>query len=197
MYKTDNLVTKLASTKTEETLFNPYNQICKYNDINTAPGVRQGNLRLYLESYTNVKIDTLWVFSTADYCSTKLSGVPQVNPQNYRSVESVLKISTHFENANKNNLVSNENKLHNKIWDVISKQSTHSLIWNVLPFYPHDITDVSIERNPTKDEYVKYGEFIRMIIDIYKPKTVLAVGQKTKDALRLLNIKSRLYSIEE
>ena len=192
---TNELIKRLANTRTDENLFNPYNQVCKIFDVNTAPGLRQGNLRIFLDSFTNSSTDALWVFDSADYFSTKLSGVPLMGPSSFTKVENIFGLTLHFEAANKSSSLSAVPNAHAKLWNLISKQKEHPLIWNVLPFYPHKRDDISTRREPTAQEYLKYSEFMHSVIAIYKPKSVLAVGNKAKSALDLLKIKSKLYSI--
>lgn len=193
--KTNELIIRLANTKTDDSLFNPYNQICKNYDITTAPGLRQGNLRIYLDSYLNKKTDVLWVIDCADFYSAKLSGVPLLEPISYAKVEGIFGLTEHFEVAHKNRTISGSNKGNEEIWDLLSKQKTRPLIWNILPFYPHETEDISKRREPTKKEYLQHAEFIRLIISIFKPKTVLALGTKTQSVLKDLNIKSKVFSL--
>jgi|GEM_PF-3845208 len=191
--RTDELIEKLANTRTDEDLFNPYNQVCKIFDINTAPGLRQGNLRIFLDSYINSHADVLWVYDSADYFSAKLSGVPLMGPNSFTQVETIFGITLHFENAIKNSSLLDIPKSRSHIWNQLSKQKELPLIWNVLPFYPHKKGDISVRRTPSNEEYLKYSGFIHNVIEIFKPKSVLAVGTKTKVALDLLDIKSSLY----
>jgi len=194
--KIDELIIKLANTRTEETLFNPYNQVCKDYDINTAPGVRQGNLRIYLESYANSAVEDLWVTDAVDFHSTKLTGVPLLNPVNLTRVEDILGLTTKFEVATKNRAVLEGHKYGTNVWDLISKQKKRPMIWTVLPFYPHETAGITSKRDPSAEEYSKYKEFLMLIIEIYKPKNIFTMGAKTKSALTALKIKSKLHHID-
>lgn len=193
--KIDELISKLASTKTEENLFNPYNQICKNHDISTAPGLRQGNLRIYLDKHLQNKTDEIWFIDTVDYFSTKISGVPLVEINNYAKVEKILGISEHFERANKNGIVNGVNHTITKIWDLIASQTKPVLIWNVFPFYAHNPKDIAIKRTPTDEEFINNKEFVHLLMDIYKPKNISSINQRTKEVLGLLNIKSKLLNL--
>jgi hypothetical protein len=193
--KIDELIVKLANTITDENLFNPYNQICKNHDLSTAPGLRQGNLRTYLDSFKNAKTDTLWMVDVADFHSTKLTGVPLVEPLSFKRVEGILGLTTHFEGAHKNGAAPYTHRSHNEVWNFAYKQKKHPLLWNILPFYPHSADDILTKRDANNNEYIKYSGFLRIILDIYKPKSVFAIGPKAKTALDLLNVKSKLLLI--
>ncbi|OGC69580.1 hypothetical protein A2415_03325 [candidate division WWE3 bacterium RIFOXYC1_FULL_39_7] len=191
--KIDELVIKLANTKTEETLFNPYNQVCKDYDINTAPGVRQGNLRMYLESYAEGSVEELWVTSSADFHTTKLTGVPLLDPVNFAFVEGILGAPIKFEIATKNRTIFETNKLFGNVWDLAAKQKKRPLIWAVLPFYPHDTAGITTKRVPEVEEYRKYKEFLMMVIGIYKPKNIVTIGPDAKKAVSSLKLKSKAH----
>ena len=186
----DSLLSKLAGTRTEASLFNPYNEVCKTTDISTAPGLRQGNLRLFLESHLNLKTDLLWIFDTPDYHNAKLSGIPLVNSSLYSRVEDLLGMTEHFENAGKAHNVNENSKIEENLWNSFAKSSTHPLVWNVMPFYPYKGEDMTSKRKATKEEVIKYGEFLRSIISIFKPKKVVAVGREAKAAVDLLEIEA-------
>ncbi len=193
--KIDELISKLASTKTAENLFNPYNQICKNHDISTAPGLRQGNLRLYLDSHLRAKTDVLWVNDTVDYFSSKISGVPLLEINNYPKVEKLLKLEDHFERANKNGVNGGNNTLISKIWSLIETQTNPVILWNLLPFYAHSPSDIAVKRHPDQEEFEEHKEFIHLLISIYNPKTIYAITQNTKSILTSLGIKSKLLNL--
>ncbi|HLD50733.1 hypothetical protein A3K34_03690 [candidate division WWE3 bacterium RIFOXYC1_FULL_40_10] len=191
--KIDDLIIKLANTITDDTLFNPYNQICKDFDISTGPGVRQGNLRIYLEKHLDSRTDTIWIFDTAGYHSSKLTGVPLVGPSNYSKVEETLGLENRFENANKNGAVSSSAEESTKLWETLSKKHNPPLVWNLLPFYPHQANEISVKRTPEKEEYLKYAEFTHLVLEIFGLKKIVAMGHRAQKALDLIHIKSELH----
>lgn len=185
--ETNNLVKKLARTKTKDTIFNPYNEFTKSLDDRTAPGIRQQNLKLYLNSHISLKTKMLWVYCSPTYLEAKRSGVPLVNAVLFDKVEDILKTSKHFERATKSKKKLSNTAMSSTLWNVVSELGINPIIWPVIPFYTHNLVS---KRKPTDREIIKYKWFLMQILDIYKPTTILAIGRDTQKALQVLGVKA-------
>jgi len=188
--KINGFVKRLATTDTGDKLFNPYNEFSKDFDDRTAPGLRQQNLRLYLNSHTKLKTNKLWVYLAPTFFELKRSGIPLTNNPVFKKVEGILSTNKHFENTSKTKMNINNTTLASSLWNVASELDINPLIWPLIPFYPHRKGKPSTKRKPKQEEIVKYRWFLDAIIATYKPSTILAVGKDTKEALDLLKIKS-------
>jgi hypothetical protein len=189
--KANDFVKKLATTKTSNTLFNPYNEFSKLMDDRTAPGVRQQNLRIYLDAHIKLNTKMLWVYLAPTYLEAKRSGVPLTNSALFGQVEEILSTSKHFEKAAKSKRRPNNTMLSSSLWNVADKLNINPLVWPLMPFYAHKKGDLKSRRKPTIQEIEKHKRFLLKIINIYKPKTILAVGKNAKETLDSLGIKTQ------
>jgi uracil-DNA glycosylase len=188
--KISGFVRKLATTATGDMLFNPYNEFSKMSDDKTAPGLRQQNLKLYLNSHMKLKTNKMWIYLAPTYLEAKRSGVPLANASIYRKVESILNAEKLFEKATKTKNRPNNTTLSTSLWNAANELNIHPIIWPVIPFYAHKENRLKSKRSPTQKEIVKYRVFIDKVIAVFKPTTILAVGKGTKEALDMLKIKS-------
>jgi hypothetical protein len=181
-YTIDELIMKLANTITGENLFNPYNQIDSICDQSTAPGLRQNNLRIYLNRYQKTKVTEMWVTKHIDSKTTKLSGIPLIAPAHYSQIQSMLDLSGMLEIPIKNSAQQGANLKMHDVWNKIDGYDIKPLVWSVLPFYSHK-SDIS------KTELIKYAEIMEMMIDIFKPAKIITLDSGATAALSVLRHK--------
>lgn len=187
----NNLVKKLATHITEKNAFNPYNQLSKATDDRTAPGIRQQNLRLYLESHEKLKTKVIWAYLFPTYEEAKRSGVPMGNSNTFRQIEEILNTDRKFEKATKIKRIPNSSSMSEILWNTAEEIGINPIIWPVIPFYLHNPGARKTKRKPKADEVEMYGEYFKLILEIYQPKNILAIGKDTKNALDQLKIKSK------
>lgn len=189
--RVEQIVKKLALTKTNKDLFNPYNQIDKECDINTAPGLRQSNLRMYLRAYQNNNVKEIWVAGFLDSSTTKLSGIPLISPRDLPILQNILGIDGLLENPNKNRKIV-PNKLTNTVWNEIKEYNKKPLVWCIIPFYIHPTSRRNFNIIEYEKNITKYVEFLHLIIDTYKPCTLCALNTQVQEYLSFLNVPSTL-----
>lgn len=187
--RVNNIVKELALTKTNNRIFNPYNELSKSTDDRTAPGVRQQNLRLYLNTHLKNKTKVLWVYSSPTFLEAKRSGVPLLNESLFSKAEGVLKPDRHFEVATKSKKRPDNTVISSVIWDVAEELGINPIIWPAIPFYTHRKGKVKAKRKPTMAEIIKYKHFLENIIALYKPDHILAIGREAEQALKSIGIK--------
>lgn len=188
--KINEFIKELAITSTGNILFNPYNELNKNFDDKTAPGTRQQNLRLYLNTHDEIKTNKLWVYLSPTYTDLKRSGVPLTNTSVFKKVEGIIGTDKHFESTSRTKAAHNIAPLSTNLWNVADELDINPIIWPLIPFYPHKKDNPKSKRKPNNEEILKYRYFLDTIIEIYNPKTILAIGKDTKEALDLLKIKS-------
>lgn len=184
------LVKKLALTKTEDNLFNPYNEYSKMTDDKNAPGLRQKNVRLYLNSHQELNTKIILLYLAPTYYEAKRSGVPLVSADQFKDTQDSLETEKKFEKATKIRIEANSTVFSSVLNEVSEELGINPLVWPVIPFYAHKPGDTSVRRKPSQGELLKYREFIDHIIEIYSPKTLLAIGKDTLAATDLLKIKA-------
>lgn len=184
-------IKELARIETSDTLFNPYNEVSSPSDKNTAPGIRQQNLRLVLNAYYKSKPDMIWVFETPSYLEAKNSGVPLVNQANFLQVKQILDLKRNIERAVKSKETPDKSLTASVIWRIIEEMEIKPLIWNACPFYPHKKNNIAAGRNISKKELIEHKILFTKLTDIYKPKSICAIGKGAKRAMDILEIKTK------
>jgi hypothetical protein len=187
--KVNILIKKLAQTETKSDLFNPYNELTKPTDDRTAPGVRQQNLRLYLDSLEKSKPKIICFFYSPSYDESKRSGVPLTNVSNFKDVAEIVKIEKTFEKATKSRGKPKLSSIASIIWSVVEKIDEPIVFWPVIPFYPHKKSGLKTERNFTNKELLKYKDLMVDIVSLFEPEIVLSIGKDAHDALDFLQVK--------
>ena len=187
--KINSLIKKLAQTETKSDLFNPYNELTKPTDDRTAPGVRQQNLRMYLDSLEKSKPQFICFFYAPLYDESKRSGVPLTNVSNFKQVEEVLNIKKSFEKATKSRGKPKLSSVASILWNTVEKIDEPIVFWPIIPFYPHKKSGLKTPRKFTNKELLKYKELVVDIVDLFEPKIVLSIGKDTHEALDFLQVK--------
>lgn len=133
------------------------------------------NLRLYLnkmeEKYYN---GTLLIAEAPGYSGCNITGIPFVTvkilnnkPHNiFHDLDEELFRGEFF------NDISGA-----VIWDYLKDKQNIPLFWNSFPFHPYKKYKKLSNRKPTKDEIKEGIEYIDDLIDIFKPKDILALGR--------------------
>lgn len=198
----EEIIKMLAFTKTEKHLFNPYNQVDTKCDLNTAPGLRQNNLRMYLDAYNDIKVEEMWITEFIDPMTTKLSGIPLIAPAHLSQVQNILHLPGMLEIPIKNSLIEPNSKL-DAVWSKIEKYGKKPLVWSIIPFYLNKNYLLNLKASFYESELLKYKEILHRIIDIYQPTTIYALSEQTRSHLALLEIdaqyplKSRILNKKE
>jgi hypothetical protein len=187
--KIDILVKKLAQTETESVLFNPYNELTKPTDDRTAPGVRQQNLRIFLNSLEKQKPKVMCFYYAPSYDESKRSGVPLTNVSIFKQVAEILDVERPFEKATKSRGKPELSSMASIIWDTIEKVEKPIAVWPIIPFYPHKKSGLKTERNFSNKELLKYRPLLSDIVEIFEPKVVLSIGKDSHEALKYLKVK--------
>ena len=60
------------------------------------------------------------------------------------------------------------------------------LLWNALPLHPHEPGKPRTNRTPTRAELRMGGSFLIRVLNIFRPKVVVAVGRKAEQSLGTL-----------
>ena len=69
------------------------------------------------------------------------------------------------------------------VWNHLESCDAVPAFWNVLPFHPHNTTDVKSNRAPSKSEVALGQPFLDLILDILSPTAIVAVGKTAQRAI--------------
>lgn len=117
------------------------------------------------------------------FSEAKRSGVPLMNGTNLKQVEGALSAEQHFEKTTKSRSKTENSLLATIVREVMDDLNINPLLWPTIPFYTFGDDAMENERKPSLEEIEKYKWFLFKIIDIYKPKKIIAIGKDTEEIL--------------
>ena len=158
-------------------LFNPYRDRHEEYDRPEAPSIRRENLRRYLSCYETPP-PLLLVAEAPGPWGCRFSGVPFTS-------ESQLADDDFPVNGQPS---SAEVDLHSEysasiVWRVLGPYFPHFLLWNSVPYHPHDAGEPLTIRTPRRSEVAAYEDLLAATVDLLAPERVVAVGRKGERAL--------------
>ncbi len=175
--------------ETDETLFNPYRQVCPIHDKGDAPRIRRENLATLLHVHAQRNTRTLMVFEAPSYAGARRTGAPFVNEGMFREIEHILGVHTEFEKATK---TPSQSALTTRIvWNTLAVLGPVPLILETVPFHPHEPTNPMSNRKPTLHEILIFGNHLERIIEIFDIDQIIAVGRTAERGLRNLGIECK------
>jgi hypothetical protein len=74
------------------------------------------------------------------------------------------------------------------MWSVLETFDTLPLLWNAFPFHPYKEGDINSNRKPNAKELEVGAYYLKELIDIFKIKDVIAVGNVADDILSKMSI---------
>ncbi len=180
-------IAKLATTPVPADIFNQY--------AIGAPGNerRRANLRRYLLQMARRRPQKLLVGEAAGYRGCRLTGVPFTS-------EHILLSGSPGHNLfgqNRGYTCSDERQRPSKeqtatiVWDVLSQLSHPPLLWNALPFHPHQPGQPWSNRTPRTSELALGEPLIKALLKLYPCQEIIAVGNKAADCLERWGIAAR------
>lgn len=152
--------------------------------------VRRHNLRLYLEQMIALQPNVLLVGEAPGYKGCRLTGVPFTSE---RILLQGLNAGQLFGQANGFRKTTESRHTAREatatiVWQTLGEQDMFPLLWNVLPFHPHQPGEPWSNRTPTIGE-LQVGEgFLRELLEIFSIEIIVAVGRKAKHMLNLWNL---------
>jgi uracil-DNA glycosylase len=173
----DDFVTLLASTAVPPHTFNPYSHDQPEN------AARRHNLRHYLRQMQQFQPTMLLVGEAPGYRGCRLTGVPFTSPAILAG-----ELSAAFLGTNEWQCVDEWPHIQREasatiVWDVLAGVRPYPLLWNALPFHPHQPGQPQSNRTPKKSELAWGRPFLNQLLQIFPIQTIVAVGNKAEQAL--------------
>jgi len=181
--------TSLLSIPSTDTLFNQYNDYDGKVDLKNAAKIRNENFRKYLNRFSK-KPWVLMVGEAAGPWGARFSGVPFTGEKQLATKG--------FPFSGKRSSLENPSIKTRKsppytsntaeaFWEIMKPYHPDFLVWDCVPFHPHQPNQILSIRNPSRKEIQRFSELLDQIIKILEPKTIIAIGRKAEFALKLLN----------
>lgn len=177
----DTLIDLLANSQTADDAYNEYT----VPDPNNV--IRQGNLRLYLQTMAERMPKTMMVMEAPGYRGCRLTGVPVTSRKVL--LEGVPKLDMFgtdkgFQNVDDAGFerVYGEQSA-TIVWRTLTDLGVVPFIWNTFPFHPHKKELPLTNRKPRKPETRLGGEILKQIMSLWKFERIIAIGNVAYDTL--------------
>jgi hypothetical protein len=171
----------MFASPSTDVLFNPYRDEVRGLDIKGAARIRQQNLRSYLRSIP-AKPRILLVGEAPGPWGARFTGVPYTSERLYE--EGALPFSGRKSSVNG---VPYAERTATIFWNVMTPRCPDFLIWNTLPWHPHQLGEPLSIRAPKTSEIRAQLELMEAVLRIVAPEQILAVGRIAQGALTTLN----------
>lgn len=167
----EEFIFKLKSENIYKNCINQYSENVE-NSI-----ITRNNLYKYLSSIYGREIKYIFVGEAPGYKGCRITGIPftseyiltkKIQPLNIFGLDNGYKVISP--------------KLYKEstatiVWEIFEKTEFIPLFWNAFPFHPHKEDNTNSNRKPNKSELVIGFKYLDMIIDIFKPSEIIAIGK--------------------
>ncbi|MFG1307272.1 uracil-DNA glycosylase [Xanthobacter autotrophicus] len=174
----------LAETRLPS-VFNPYWETCSLHDRPNAATVRRRNLQRYLEAALDARVDTIWIARDLGYRGGRRTGVP-LTDEVHLACAGGLMGGIELERATRGPAIAERTAA--VVWRVLSHIRQPVALWNIFPFHPHEAGDPFSNRCHTRAERDATWPLLTALIDMIRPKQIVAIGRDAGLALSSFDI---------
>lgn len=175
---------ELFPVPSTDDLFNPYRDRHDDLDLPDAPALRRANLRAYLAAY-EAQPDVLLLAEAPGPWGCRFSGVPLV-------AEAQLADDAFPLSGRPTSLEAEPHREYSAsiYWRVLEPYFPRFFTWNTVPFHPHRPGEPLTIRTPRAREVRAWTGLLGGLLEIVRPRVVLAVGRKAEGALTRLGVEA-------
>jgi len=166
-------------------VFNPYSDCCDVHDRADAAKLRKKNLQLFLEAALDKEVEEVWVARDLGYRGGRRTGVPLTDEVHLDVVGRLLG-GICLRRATRGPAVAERTAA--VVWKVLARIEQPVVLWNVFPFHPHELDDPFSNRCHTAAEREKTLPLLKILIEMFKPERLVAIGRDAQLALKGLDV---------
>ena len=166
-------------------VFNPSREIWPHHARADAAAVRRRNLRRCLGAVLDEHVDTIWVARDLGYRGGRRTGVALTDEVHLSSAAAMMG-GIDLERATCGPVVAERTAA--VVWRVLSQVRQPAFLWNVFPLHPHDAQDPLTNRCHTRGERDTTWPLFLALIDMIRPKRIMAIGRDAGLALSSLDL---------
>jgi hypothetical protein len=179
-----NFVAALADMRLPA-VFNPYADCCDVHDRADAVRLRKRNLELFLEAALDKDVEQIWVARDLGYRGGRRTGVPLTDEVHLEVVGRLLG-GICLRRATRGPAVGERTAA--VVWKVLTRIEQPVVLWNVFPFHPHEPDDPFSNRCHTAAERQQTLPLLKILIEMFEPERLVAIGRDAQIALKDLDI---------
>jgi uracil-DNA glycosylase len=164
------LLEKLAKRESTDTVFNPYRDKYILN-----------NLREYFTYLIRQGSSVMLVGEAPGYNGCRWTGIPFTSGFMVR--KSSHKMFKEIGERIFVKLIAKEASAK-VMWEFLGIDKPVPVLWNSFPFHPHDEVDAESNRKPLSSELQEGVEYLKIVYDIFRPKTICSLGRVGEKTLK-------------
>lgn len=168
-----------------DNVFNPYSERCAMHDRADAPQRRRANLLAVVEAAAGGGVDSVWIARDLGYRGGRRTGLPltdEIHLQTFSEIYGGLPLSR----ATKGPPVAERTAAI--IWKVLTEINRPVFLWNIFPLHPFERGVPLSNRCHTRAEREVFQDLLFALLDMLRPKTVIAIGRDAHQSLVDLSI---------
>jgi hypothetical protein len=177
-------VTALAKTRLPS-VFNPWSDTCSLHDRHDAAARRRDNLERLLGAAIDARVETIWIARDLGYRGGRRTGVPLTDEVHLGSAGALMG-GIELARATEGPIVAERTAAI--IWRVLGRIGQPVMLWNVFPFHPHEAKSQLSNRCHTRAEREATWPLLQALIEMLKPRQIIAIGRDAQLALGELGI---------
>lgn len=182
MLDVERFINMLRATDTGDKLFNPYRDVCIEMDKVIAPDVRSWNLEDLLGTID--RFEDILVGEAPGYRGCRKTGIAFTDEITIKKAQEIYGVK--FLQATV--LGDSKEASATFVWDVLEKLKNPPLMWNIIPFHPHELGKPYTNRTPNKRDYNISRQIIRYFFMNTEFKRYFAIGRQAEKKLKVLGI---------
>jgi len=168
-------------------VFNPWNDECPDFDADGAASLRRQNLQRILEAALQSGVDTIWIGRDLGYRGGRRTGLPLTDEVHLEAAKQLFG-GVSLDRATKGPVVAERTAA--VVWRVLQAVGRPVVLWNVFPFHPHLPDEPQSNRCHTGAERKATWPVLQSLIDMIRPKAIVAIGRDAHAAMMQLGISS-------
>lgn len=165
--------------------FNPYRDTCPVHDAPNAAEVRRANLERCLEASLRGGADTMWVARDLGYRGGRRTGIPLTDEVHLHDASSLFDGAQLFRATIGSSIAERTATI---TWGQLSTIGKPVMLWNIFPLHPHAPDNAMTNRSHKKSERTATWPFMLALLDLLKPRKLVAIGRDAGLALKDLSI---------
>jgi len=168
-----------------QSVFNPYRDNCALHDRLDAAGVRRRNLVRWLNAALDARVETIWIARDLGYRGGRRTGVP-LTDEVHLGPAGALMGGIELQRATRGPIVAERTAAI--VWRVLSRVGEPVVLWNIFPLHPHEADDPFSNRCHTRAERHVTWPLLTALIEMTRPKRLVAIGRDAGLALSGIDI---------
>lgn len=186
----NDFVDLLVSLRMKNT-FNPYGENCEIFDKKNAAKIRTRVLREMLGKAETAGVDSLWIGRDLGHRGGRRTGLALTDEANVDN--HVRRWNMKMERITKGDPVSERTAA--VMWEALNLIHENIFLWNVFPLHPYMEGFQFTNRSHTASERVIGEEILANLIEIIRPKRILAVGNDAFASAKKLKLEVPLHHL--